>query len=60
MNKYKRARLLAELTQTEAGLVLGVTRQSIANWEHDFCEPQVEGVLEVYDILAVYKSNRKR
>jgi len=56
MNKYKKARLLAELTQTEAGLVLGVTRQSIANWESDNYRFKPSRT----DILAVYKSNRKR
>jgi DNA-binding transcriptional regulator YiaG len=54
MNRYEKARRSVFLTQKEAALIFGVTWQTISNWERGKTKPSRP------DILAVYKSNRKR
>lgn len=56
MNKYKKARLLAELTQEEARIILGVSRQTIRNWE----DPAYPYKPSRNDIIEIYKGWRKR
>ena len=56
MNEYEIARREAFLTQRKAAEILGVSRQSIRNWEN----PDYPYKPSRDDVLEVYKTHRRR
>lgn len=60
--KIKDARAAAGLTQEQAAEALGVSRQTISNWENEKTYPDIASVVRMSDLYAVslatvYKGN---
>ena len=51
--KIKAARLNAGLTQEKAADELGVTRQTISNWENGRSYPDIVSVVKMSDLYSV-------
>lgn len=51
INNFKRARLIAGLTQTELAEKLGVSSVSVHKWEMGKCLPRVKRLQTVADVL---------
>ena len=51
--KIKQARLQAGLTQEQAAAALGVSRQTISNWETEKTYPDIVSVVKMSDLYAV-------
>ncbi len=51
--KLKNARIKAELTQEQAAEVLGVSRQTISNWETEKTYPDIINVVKISDLYNV-------
>lgn len=51
--KIKEARLKAKLTQEQVTEVLGVSRQTISNWENEKTFPDIVSVVKMSDLYAV-------
>lgn len=51
--KIKNARIKAELTQEQAAESLGVSRQTISNWETEKTYPDIASVVKMSDLYAV-------
>jgi transcriptional regulator with XRE-family HTH domain len=51
MNRFKRARLLAGVTQTEVAKQLGVSTAAVCQWETGKRMPRVKRLQTVADIL---------
>lgn len=51
--KLKEARTSAGFTQEEAAALLGVSRQSISNWENDKTYPDIVSVIKMSDFYNV-------
>ncbi len=51
--KIKNARIKAELTQEQAAEVLGVSRQTISNWETEKTYPDIVSVVKMSDLYRV-------
>lgn len=51
--KIKEARLTAQLTQEQAAETLGVSRQTISNWENNKTYPDIVSVIKMSDLYAV-------
>lgn len=51
--KIKQARLQAGLTQEQAAAALGVSRQTISNWETEKTYPDIISVVKMSDLYAV-------
>ncbi len=52
-NKLKNARNSNKLTQEQAAEVLGVSRQTISNWENNKSYPDIISVIKMSDIYSV-------
>ena len=52
-NKLKNARNEKGITQEQAAELLGVTRQSISNWENNRSYPDIISVIKMSDIYSV-------
>lgn len=52
-NKIKEARLKANLTQEAVVEYLGVSRQTISNWENEKTYPDIVSVVKMSDLYAV-------
>jgi transcriptional regulator with XRE-family HTH domain len=50
IDKLKQARLLANLTQEELAEMLGVSRQTISNWENGRSYPDIVSVITLSDV----------
>ena len=51
--KIKKARTEAKLTQEQAAEVLGISRQTISNWENEKSYPDIISVLKMSDLYNV-------
>lgn len=51
--KLKAARLEAGLTQEKAAEALGVSRQTISNWEHEKTYPDIVSVVKMSDLYGI-------
>lgn len=51
--KIKAARLEAGLTQEQAAETLGVSRQTISNWEHEKTYPDIVSVVKMSDLYDI-------
>lgn len=52
-NKLNRARTNANLTQEQVAEVLGVSRQTISNWENEKTYPDIKSVVALSDLYGV-------
>ena len=52
-NKLNRARTNANLTQEQVAEVLGVSRQTISNWENEKTYPDIKSVVALSDLYCV-------
>ena len=51
--KLQRARLQSKLTQEQVAESLGVSRQTISNWENEKTYPDIISVIKMSDLYAV-------
>ena len=51
--KIKTARVEANLTQEKAAEILGVSRQTVSNWENEKSYPDIVSVIKMSDIYNV-------
>ena len=51
--KMKKARINAGLTQEQVAESLGVSRQTISNWENDKTYPDIISVIKISDLYSV-------
>ncbi len=51
--KIKDARVAAQLTQEQVAETLGVSRQTVSNWENDRTYPDILSVIKMSDLYAV-------
>lgn len=51
--KIREARLSAQLTQEQAAEALGVSRQTMSNWENNKTYPDIVSVIKMSDLYAV-------
>lgn len=52
-SKIKNARVRADLTQEQAAEVLGVSRQTISNWENEKTYPDIISVIKMSDLYHI-------
>ena len=52
-NKLQRARIKANLTQEQVAEALGVSRQTISNWENEKTYPDILSVITLSDLYQV-------
>ena len=52
-SKIKKSRIDAKLTQEQAAEVLGISRQTISNWENEKSYPDIVSVLKMSDLYGV-------
>lgn len=51
--KIRKARVDAQLTQEQAAEALGVSRQTVSNWENNKTYPDIVSVIKMSDLYAV-------
>ena len=51
--KIKKSRTDAEITQEQAAQALGISRQTISNWENERSYPDIVSVLKMSDLYSV-------
>ncbi len=51
--KIKNARIKAEFTQEQAAEALGVSRQTVSNWENEKTYPDIISVVKMSDLYTV-------
>lgn len=51
--KIREARAAAHLTQEQAAEALGVSRQTISNWENNRTYPDIVSVIRMSDLYSV-------
>lgn len=51
--KLKQARMHAELTQEEVTTQLGISRQTLSNWENGRSSPDINNVLKLSDLYGI-------
>ena len=51
--KIKNARIKAEFTQEQAAEALGVSRQTVSNWENEKIYPDIISVVKMSDLYTV-------
>ena len=52
-SKIKKSRIDAKLTQEQAAETLGISRQTISNWENEKSYPDIVSVLKMSDLYGV-------
>lgn len=52
-SKIKKSRIDAKLTQEQAAEALGISRQTISNWENERSYPDIVSVLKMSDLYGV-------
>lgn len=51
--RIRELRLAGHITQTELAAALGVTKQSVSNWENDNIQPSIDMLLRLADFFSV-------
>lgn len=51
--KIREIRIAKKISQVELAKMLGVTKQSVSNWENDNIQPSVEMLSKIADVLCV-------
>lgn len=51
--KIRELRLLRSISQVELANILGVTKQSVSNWENDNIQPSIEMLIKLSDYFGV-------
>ncbi len=51
--KIQEARLKAKLTQEQSAEALGVSRQTISNWENEKTYPDIISVVKMSDLYSI-------
>lgn len=51
--KIREIRLARKMSQVELAKTLGVTKQSVSNWENDNIQPSIEMLVKIADALSV-------
>ena len=51
--KLREARLAAQLTQEQAAEDLGISRQTMSNWENGKTYPDIVSVIKMSDLYAI-------
>lgn len=51
--KVRELRLLRSMSQVELANVLGVTKQSVSNWENDNIQPSIEMLIKLSNYFGV-------
>ena len=51
--KIKKSRTDAKITQEQAAQALGISRQTISNWENERSYPDIVSVLKMSDLYSV-------
>ena len=51
--KIKKSRTYAKITQEQATQALGISRQTISNWENERSYPNIVSVLKMSDLYSV-------
>ncbi len=51
--KIREIRIAKKISQVELAKALGVTKQSVSNWENDNIQPSVEMLSKIADVLCV-------
>ena len=52
-SKIKNARIDAQLTQEQVAEALGVSRQTMSNWENGKTYPDIVSVIKMSDLYAI-------
>lgn len=52
-NRIRELRTAKKLSQVELARLLGVTKQSVSNWENDNIQPSIEMLTRIADALCV-------
>ena len=52
-SKIKKSRTDARITQEQAAEALGVSRQTVSNWENERSYPDIVSVLKMSDLYGV-------
>ena len=51
--KIREIRIAKKISQVELAKMLGVTKQSVSNWENDNIQPSIEMLTRIADALSV-------
>lgn len=51
--KIRELRLARNLSQVELAKILGVSKQSVSNWENDNIQPSVEMLVKISSVFSV-------
>ncbi|MBQ6863900.1 MAG: helix-turn-helix transcriptional regulator [Clostridia bacterium] len=51
--KLRQIRLAKKISQVELANLLGVTKQSVSNWENDNIQPSIEMLVKISNVLSV-------
>ena len=51
--RIREIRMAKRISQVELAKMLGVTKQSVSNWENDNIQPSVEMLSKISDVLCV-------
>ena len=51
--KIKKSRTNAKITQEQAAQALGISRQTISNWENERSHPDIVSVFKMSDLYSV-------
>jgi len=51
--QIRKLRLARNISQVELAKALGVTKQSVSNWENDNIQPSVEMLMKLADVFSV-------
>lgn len=52
-SRIREIRIAKKISQVELARILGVTKQSVSNWENDNIQPSVEMLSKIADALSV-------
>jgi len=52
-SRIREIRIAKKISQVELAKILGVTKQSVSNWENDNIQPSVEMLSKIADALSV-------
>ncbi len=51
--RIKELRLAKKLSQVELANLIGVTKQSVSNWENDNIQPSIDILIKLSEVLSV-------
>ena len=51
--RIREIRLARKISQVELAKALGVTKQSVSNWENDNIQPSIDMLVKIADVLHV-------